>query len=179
MELETRIVDIDVDNTKMQFKAEPTTEIIATMLATEDTYGTVIYANVQTPDEAIKNKAKYEPLDLHRDYLDVVWENLSRIGSMLSDGESISAQLKDFLEKRAVLIQYRQRLQDVPMLQVLARYEEFAKYIKAYEKLLTAINDDFPKISSMSYTPHPKYVLPVPAATLLPSLRYLNKYNLP
>lgn len=139
-------VDIDVDNTKMQFKAEPTTEIIATMLATEDTYGTVVYANVQTPDEAIKNKAKYESLDLNRDYLDVVWENLSRIGSMLSDGESISAQLKDFLKKRAVLIPYRQRLQDVPMLQVLARYEEFAKYIKAYEKLLTAINDDFPKI---------------------------------
>ena len=139
-------VDIDVDNTKMQFKAEPTTEIIAAELSTEDTYGTVIYANVQTPDEAIKNKAKYESLDLHKNYLDDVWENLSRISSMLSDGESISSQLKHFLEKRAVLIPYRQRLQDVPMLQVLARYEEFARYIKAYEKLLTAINDDFPKI---------------------------------
>ncbi len=139
-------IDIDVDNTKMQFKVEPTTEIIAAELSTEDTYGTVIYANVQTPDEAIKNKAKYESLDLHKDYLDIVWENLSRISSMLSDSESISVQLKNFLEKRKELIPYRQRLQDVPMLQVLAKHDQFANYLKSYEKLLTSISDDFPKI---------------------------------
>ena len=139
-------IDIDVDNTKMQFKAEPATEIIASELATEDNYGTVIYANVQTPDEAVKNKAKYETLDLHKAYLDSVWENLSKIGTMLSDSESISDCLESFLAARAVLVPYRQRLQDVPMLQVLSKYEDFSKYISAYEKLLTAINDDFPKI---------------------------------
>ncbi len=139
-------IDIDVDNTKMQFKAEPTTEIIASELATEDNYGTVIYANVQTPDEAVKNKAKYETLDLHKAYLDSVWENLSKIGTMLSDSESISDCLESFLASRTVLVPYRQRLQDVPMLQVLSKYEDFSKYISAYEKLLTAINDDFPKI---------------------------------
>ena len=139
-------IDVNVDNTKMQFKVEPTTEKIATQFATEDSYGSVIYANVETPDEAIKNSAKYESIDLKQEYLDTVWENLSRISTMISDGESISCRLKEFLAARAVLIPYRQRLQDVPMLQVLAQHKAFAEYIKAYEKLLSAINDDFPKI---------------------------------
>ncbi len=139
-------IDVDVDNTKMQFKVEPTTEKIASQFATDDSYGSVIYANVETPDEAIKNSAKFESLDLKRDYLDTVWENLSRISTMVSDGESISDCLRAFLKARSVLIPYRKRLQDVPMLQVLAKHKEFAEYIKAYEKLLAAINDDFPKI---------------------------------
>ena len=156
-ELETRVdnrqntakserIEVDVDNAKMQFKVEPTTEKIASQFSTDDSYGSVIYANVETPDEAIKNSAKYESLDLKRDYLDTVWENLSRISTMVSDGESISVCLRAFLKARSVLIPYRQRLQDVPMLQVLAKHKEFAEYIKAYEKLLAAINDDFPKI---------------------------------
>ncbi len=72
--------------------------------------------------------------------------NLSKIATLLQDGETISVHLNDFLEARSKLIPFRKRLQDAPMLQVLAKYSLFSDYLKAYERLLNAINDEFPRI---------------------------------
>ncbi|MDD6060475.1 MAG: DNA translocase FtsK [Ruminococcus sp.] len=134
------------DDVKLQIKTEPTTERIALNLTDADDFGCVIRADVQTPSEAIKEIGKHKPEMLKKEYLDIVWNNLSKIATLLQDGETISVHLKDFLAARSKLIPFRKRLQDAPMLQVLAKYSLFSDYLKTYERLLNAINDEFPRI---------------------------------
>ena len=78
--------------------------------------------------------------------LDPVWSSLTRIAALVSEGETISVRLKRFLDARKEILPFSKRLQDAPMLQVLAQFDKFYKYLTAYEGLLTAINDEFPKI---------------------------------
>lgn len=143
-------IDIDVNDLKLQIHTEPITEVIATELSTEDDFGGIIRAEVQAPGEAIRERGKYPPELFKKEHLDIVWSNLAKIATLLTDGETISEGLKCFLSARENLIPYRKRLQDSPMLQVLAKYSLFAEYLKAYEKLLNSINEDFPKIWGIS-----------------------------
>ena len=139
-------IDIDVNDIKLQVKTEPVTETIASQLINEDDFGGIIRAEVQSPAEAIRDIGKYAPELFKKDYLNVVWTNLNKLRTLLADEESVSKSLHDFLDAREKLIPFRNRLQDAPMLQVLAKYSFFEEYMKAYEKLLNAINDDFPRI---------------------------------
>ncbi len=139
-------VEIDVDGTKLQVKAEPLTEKVAEELTTEDDFGGVIHAEVDSPDEAINDYEKYEFVPFKKNYLDVVRSDLQRISVLISDGEQISHYLDKFLAARDAIVPYRKRLQDTPMLQVLSKHAEFEAYIRSYERLLNAINEDFPKI---------------------------------
>lgn len=139
-------INVNIEGEKAQFKTEPVTERIAEQLTTEDDFGGIICAELQSPDEAIRELDRFECLRLKRDYLDVVWSSLKKIDAIVSDGEKISAQLERFLSARDKILPYRKRLQDAPMLQVLDKYDLFAGYLASYEGLLNAINDDFPKI---------------------------------
>lgn len=143
-------VDIDINDIKLQVKREPITESIAVEMTDDDNFGGVIYAEVQSPSEAIRDSGKYEPELFKKPYLDVVWSSLSKIATMLPDGETISGKLKKLLEVRSKIVPYRKRLQDAPMLQVLSKYSDFAEYLDAYNKLLEAINEEFSKIWSLS-----------------------------
>lgn len=143
-------IDIDVNDIKLQVRTEPITEAIASELSNEDDFGGIIRAEVQTPSEAIRDRGKYAPELFKKSFLDIVWSNLAKIATLLTDGESISESLKSFLSAREKLVPFRKRLQDAPMLQVLAQYNIFAEYLQAYEKLLNSINEDFPKIWSIS-----------------------------
>lgn len=143
-------IDVEVNDIKLQVKTEPITEIIASQLADEDDFGGVIRAEVQSPAEAIRDRGKYEPELFRKEYLDVVWTNLTKIATLILDGETISKCLRDFLETRRQIVPFRNRLQDAPMLQMLSQYTLFSNYLKAYEKLLNSINDDFPKIWSLA-----------------------------
>lgn len=135
-----------VDGKASQFIIEPTTEYIAKSLTEETQYGGIIYAEVDTPEDGLKNISKYKFEGLTEAYLSVVREKLDRINDLLEDGQAISEKLKLYLQARSRIAPFRQRLQDAPMLQVLAQYNLFSDYIKAYEYLLQAIDDDFPKI---------------------------------
>ena len=139
-------IDIDVNGTKLQIKTEPLTEKVAEELTTDDDLGGVIHADVDSPDEAIKDYEKYEFVPFKKNYLDAVRNDLQRISALVSDGEQISHYLDKFLAARDAIVSYRKRLQDTPMLQVLSKHVEFEEYIRAYERLLNAINEDFPKI---------------------------------
>lgn len=139
-------VEIDINGTKLQVKAEPLTEKVAEELTTDDDLGGVIRADVDSPDEAIKDYEKYEFVPFKKSYLDAVRSDLQRISALVSDGEQISHYLDKFLAARDAIVPYRKRLQDTPMLQVLSKHVEFEEYIRAYERLLNAINEDFPKI---------------------------------
>ena len=139
-------IDIDIDDNKLQVKAEPLTEKIADQLTSEDDMGGIITADVDSPDEAINDSEKYEFVPFKKNYLDEIRNDLRKISALVADGEQISEYLDKFLKARDAVVPYRKRLQDAPMLQVLAKHTEFTEYIRSYERLLVAINDDFPKI---------------------------------
>lgn len=139
-------VEVNVDGGRAQFKTEPVTERIAEEMSSDSDFGGIIRAEVQAPDEAIRDLDKYERIPLGPAILDPVWSSLTRIAALVSDGETISVRLKRFLDARKEILPFSKRLQDAPMLQVLAQFDRFYKYLTAYEGLLTAINDEFPKI---------------------------------
>jgi len=143
-------VKVDVGDIKLEVSANPVTEDIAEQLAAEDDFGGVIRAEVQAPAEAIRDRDKYDFDPFQKSDLTVVHSSLEKISTLLTDGESISGALNAFLTARSKLVSFRKRLQDAPMLQVLAKYPLFADYLSAYERLLNAINEDFPKIWSIS-----------------------------
>lgn len=139
-------VEIDMNGTKLLVKAEPLTEKVAEELTNDDNLGGILWADVDSPDEVIRDYEKYDFEPFRKSYLDAVRSDLQRISALVSDGEQISQQLDSFLSARDSIVPYRKRLQDTPMLQVLSKHTEFEKYIRAYERLLNAINEDFPKI---------------------------------
>lgn len=139
-------LEVNINGEKMQFKVEPITEKIAGQLSSDEDYGGIIHAEVQSPDEAVRDIEKYEFVPFKKDYLDAIWADLKKIGLLVTGGEKISECLRTFLDAREKVVPYRNRLQDVPMLQTLSKYVEFADYLNAYGQLLNAINDDFPKI---------------------------------
>lgn len=139
-------IEIDVDGVKLQIKVEPTTEKIATDLTDEEDYGGVIYADVDSPDEAINDIDKYTYSPFKNDILDTVFDKLSKIDAIVADGESISNALRNYLATRKKIAEYRTRLQDAPMFPILAHKDNFKEFLNAYEVLLIAINNDYPKI---------------------------------
>ena len=139
-------VEVDVDGGRAQFKTEPVTERIAEEMSSDSDFGGIIRADVQAPDEAIRDLDKFEKIPFDPAILDPVWSSLTRIAALVSEGETISVRLKRFLDARKEILPFSKRLQDAPMLQVLAQVDKFYKYLTAYEGLLTAINDEFPKI---------------------------------
>ena len=143
-------VKVDVGDIKLEVSANPVTEDIAEQLAAEDDFGGVIRAEVQAPSEAVRDRDKYDFDPFRKSDLAVVHSSLEKLSTLLTDGESISGALNAFLTARSKLVSFRKRLQDAPMLQVLAKYPLFAEYLSAYERLLNAINEDFPKIWSIS-----------------------------
>lgn len=102
-------IDIDVDGVKLQIKAEPTTEKVASELTTEEDFGGIIYADVESPDEAIIGIDKYSYEPFTKELLYVVFEKLSKINAIVTDGESISAALENYLSARKQIVEYRTR----------------------------------------------------------------------
>ncbi len=144
------LVEIDLDDTKIKFKTTPVTEKFTEdeAVISENNFGGVIKADVQAPDEAIRDSDKYEYNPLKQGYLDAVFDNLATLSTMITNGEeiTISKRLSDFLAARKEILPYKKRLQDAPMLQVIAQHQKFSNYISCYEKLLQAIDEDFKKI---------------------------------
>lgn len=139
-------VEIDVDGVKLQVKAEPITEKIATDLTDEEDYGGIIFADVVSPDEAISDIDKYTYEPFKNDLLEVVFDKLIKINAIVTDGEGISSALTNYLDARKKVVRYKTRLQDSPMFPILAHKDLFKEYLKAYEILLITLNNDYPKI---------------------------------
>ena len=139
-------IEVNLDDSRIKFKTEPLTEKIATDLIDDLNFGGVIRADVLSPSEALKDIDKYDYQSFDNAVITRLLENLARVGALVPDGESISTCLNDFIEKRKVIASYSTRLQDIPMLQVLSKQKEFSDYLQSYERLLTSISDDFPKI---------------------------------
>lgn len=79
-------VEVDVDGGRAQFKTEPVTERIAEEMSSDSDFGSIIRAEVQAPDEAIRDLDKYERISLGPAILDPIWDSLSRISALVSEG---------------------------------------------------------------------------------------------
>lgn len=136
-------ISTDVNGSKLQIKVEPRTESIAETLIGDDVFGGVIYTETTSLENVLDELGKYKYEPLSKGEIDIAKDKLGKIGELLTDGEKITAALDNLLQARSVVAKYKMRLQDMPMLQVLARYEDFVKYIAAYNDLLIAINTEF------------------------------------
>lgn len=145
-------LNIDYDDIKLQVHTNPITEAIAAELTEEDELGGIIHAETQTPSEAIRDRGKYLTDIFKRSDIDKLYESLAKISGLLSEDESISKNLRLFIQARDKAVPYKKRLQDSPMLQIVAQYKAFSDYLLAYEKLLNAINEDFHKLWGISPT---------------------------
>lgn len=65
-------IEVDVDGERAQFKTEPVTERIAEEMSSDVDFGSVIYAEVQSPDEAIRDIDKYERIPMKQAVLDPI-----------------------------------------------------------------------------------------------------------
>lgn len=68
-------VEVDVDGGRAQFKTEPVTERIAEEMSSDSDFGSIIRAEVQAPDEAIRDLDKYERISLGPAILDPIWDS--------------------------------------------------------------------------------------------------------
>lgn len=145
-------VEIDIDGAKLQVKADPVTEKVAKDLTDASDYGGIIYADVQSPDEAINDIEKYSYEAFTGDLLNTIFEKLHRIDEVLQEEEGITSALENYIEARNKIVEYKTRLQDAPMFPVLAHIDLFKNYLKCYEVLLNALNADYPKIMAANAT---------------------------
>ena len=140
-------IRIPIGDTQLRIEVEPVTENISRTASTEVYWGGVLYANVKNPKDALDAFGKYDFSPFDEKYIDRrILEYLNRAKKYIENSSAAEDILSAFLRfsaKRQVLIQYRERLQDIPMLQVVNKYSDFAEYVSLYEQLLGAIKTNF------------------------------------
>ena len=140
-------IEISVGNTRMKINVEPAAEVISQTVSTENYWGGIIYADVKNPKNALDTLDKYELVPFDANYINSrIREYLSRAKRYITDSEAaeeISSSFEAFASNRQKLLPYRKRLQDIPMLQVINKYKDFAEYLSSYERLLASIKNYF------------------------------------
>lgn len=140
-------VEISVGGSKLKINVEPATEAIAQTVSTEEYWGGIIYAEVKNPKDALEALDKYELIPFDASWINKrIREYLSRAKRYITDSEAaeeISTAFEEFAVSRQKILPYRKRLQDIPMLQVLNKYKDFAEYLSSYERLLASIKNNF------------------------------------
>ncbi len=140
-------VEISVGGAKMKINVESATEAIAQTVSTEEYWGGLIYAEVKNPKDALDALDKYELMPFDASYINKrIREYLNRAKRYITDSEAaeeISSSFETFAMSRQKILPYSKRLQDIPMLQVLNRYKDFAEYFSSYERLLASIKNHF------------------------------------
>jgi len=138
---------IPIGDARLKVEVEPVTENISSVASTEAYWGGILYANVKNPKDALCAFEKYDFSPFDKDYIDErILEYLNRAKKYIknsSAAEDILSAFMRFSVKRQTLLQYRDRLQDIPMLQVINKYSDFAEYLSLYEQLLGAIKTNF------------------------------------
>lgn len=146
-------VEISVGSSKMQINVEPATETISQTVSTEDYWGGIIYADVKNPKDALETLDKYELEPFDTSYINSrIREYLGRAKRYITDSEAaeeISSAFEAFALSRYKILPYRKRLQDVPMLQVISKYKDFAEYLSSYERLLASVKNNFAALWSV------------------------------
>lgn len=138
-------VEIEAQGTKLLVKTEPTTERLSKELITKSDFGGVIYADVENPKDAIDSIDKYEFIPFDEAYLQKTRDYLQKANEFINE-QGILNCLNKFIDNRKNIEEFKMRLQDAPMLQVIKENDKFSAYLNSYAKLLSSINEDFPKL---------------------------------
>lgn len=163
-------IEVEVGDSKMQVSREPISKTVATEMVSKRSYGACIFADVDNVRAAIDGyNDKYHHKDFGEEFIKQIKDWLKTSLQYISDLSIVNAfeeyllcrdiiydeytrlvtdeygQIRDEMEGYSIA----ERLHDIPMLQVVSNIKIFSDYINAYEKLLAAINVEFPKISNM------------------------------
>ena len=133
------VKSIEVDGVKIDIPVQAVTEKLVQMAVSDMQWGGIIEADVVSPKEALDNADKYGFEQFDNEFIDRAKTYLIRASDFPEAKTAATAVLSafnNFLEARRKLLPYAKRLQDMPMLQIVARCTIFSAYLKAYERLL-------------------------------------------
>ena len=129
----TDTIKIPIGDTRLKVEVEPVTENISSTASTDAYWGGILYANVKNPKDALSDFEKYDFAPFDKKYIDErVFDYLNRAKKYVQNSgaaDDILSAFMGFYEKRQALLPYRERLQDIPMLQVINKYSDFAEYL--------------------------------------------------
>jgi hypothetical protein len=141
-------ISLQAGEVEIRVQVEPITEALAERGESRIQYGGVLYAEVANPNDALEGFDKYECAEWDESYVEQISILLARAHELCPE-ETVCKAFSHFLEARLEISQFSKRLQDIPMLQVINRYESFKKYLSAYKLLLSSIKDDYSKLSEL------------------------------
>lgn len=133
------LITLEVDGIKIEVPVSTSTEALAEAVVSEQQWGGIIEADVVNPKEALDDE-KYELRAFDASVIDRVYEYLERAASFPeaeAAGKAVLNALDSFVSAREKILPLKKRLQDIPMLQVVAKSVLFSDYIRAYERLLS------------------------------------------
>ena len=141
-------VQIQAGEVKINISIEPVTEALAKRTEDAVPFGGVLYAEILNPKDALENFDKYDCDAFDEKYVSEITRTLSKAHQLLP-AETVSYAFEQYLQARSKITHQVKRLQDMPMLQVINSYTDFKKYLAAYKMLLSAIKDDYAKLSDL------------------------------
>lgn len=138
-------ITLEVEGIKIDVPVYPSTERLVEIAVSDKHWGGIIEANVVNPKEALDDD-KYEFEKFDDDIINQARKYLERAASFPEAeiaGKAVLNALDGFVAAREKILPFGKRLQDIPMLQVVAKCYVFSDYLRAYERLLSEIKDNF------------------------------------
>lgn len=137
---------IEIEGVKIDFQYNTSTEKLVDIAVSDMHWGGIIEADAANPKEALDAAGEdcFDRFD--NTHVDTIREYLERAASFPEAEAAATAVLSafnSFLSERKALLPYAKRLQDMPMLQVVSKCRQFSEYLRAYERLLAEIKDNF------------------------------------
>lgn len=138
-------ITLEINDIKIDVLVNISTERLVEIALADKQWGGIIEADVVNPKEALDNN-KYAFERFGDDIINQIRDYLKRAGSFPeaeTASNAVLSALDSFIAARERILPFSKRLQDVPMLQVVAKCSVFSDYLIAYERLLGEIKDNF------------------------------------
>ena len=139
------IITLEIDDIKIDVPVNTSTERLVEIALADKQWGGIIEADVVNPKEALDDD-KYEFERFDDDIINQIRDYLERAGNFPEAevaSKAVLSALDSFIVARERIQPFSKRLQDVPMLQVASKCSVFSDYLRAYERLLREIKDNF------------------------------------
>lgn len=138
-------ITLEIDDIKIDVPVNISTERLVEIALADKQWGGIIEADVVNPKEALDDD-KYEFERFDDTIISQIREYLERAGSFPeaeAASKAVLNALDSFIAARTRILPYSKRLQDIPMLLVAAKCTTFSDFLRAYERLLGEIKDNF------------------------------------
>lgn len=176
------IKSIEVDGVKIDIPVQASTEKLVQIAVSDMKWGGIIEADVASPKEALDNAEKYGFEHFDSEYVQRAKDYLLRASSFPEAAAAASSVLTAFdcfLTTRMQILPLSKRLQDMPMLQVAAKCSLFSEYLKAYERLLAEIKDNFKDLYELDSTGAKQVITTILSLDLVYIIGRSNSHAIP